>query len=348
LEISYHQESFLPFKCDNWSVTFIIVQSYKSMKSKHYLKNFISGSLAVRLGMLLGRVMSRKAGYRLGDKLARWIARHQNFSMVQAVKANQWVLRGENATAGDLEKFAQQVMQSAIRSLFDYFYFIRRPYELMKVISFGSGSNVLLERINQQQSCLLLGPHMSNFDLLAHGMALLGVKAQVLSFPNPNDAYKIQNKLREKAGLEVTPTSISAFRKARSRLREGGVVVTGVDRPLTGTALQKYRPRFCGREANLPVMHVRMAKEADVPIFVMCCVMLSDQTYQLQVSEPIWIKPIADPNMEIIINAEHILDVTEIMIKRDPGQWAMFYPIWPEVLNKLPGLSGKDNNGKES
>lgn len=318
------------------------------MRSKHYLKNFISGSLAVRLGMILGRVMSRKAGYHLGDKLARWIARHQNFSLVQAVKANQWVVRGENATADDLEVFAQQVFQSSMRSLFDYFYFIRRPNELMKVISFGPGSNAFLERINKQQACLLLGPHMSNFDLLAHGMALLGVKAQVLSFPNPNDAYKIQNKLREKAGLEVTPTSFSAFRKARARLRKGGVVVMGVDRPLPGPSLEKYRPRFCGREANLPVMHVRMAKEADVPIFVMCCVMLSDQTYQLQVSEPIWIKPNDDSNLEIITNAEHILSVTESMIKSDPGQWVMFYPIWPEVFYEIPGLSRKDNHGKES
>jgi KDO2-lipid IV(A) lauroyltransferase len=315
------------------------------MSSKHYLKNFISGSLAVRLGILLGRVMSRKAGYHLGDKLARWIARHQNFSLVQAVKANQWVVRGENATDDDLELYAQQVLQSAIRSLFDYFYFIRRPTELMKVISFGPGSDALLERIQKQQSCLLLGPHMSNFDLLAHGMALLGVKAQVLSFPNPNDAYKAQNKLREQAGLEVTPTSISAFRKARARLREGGVVVTGVDRPLTGSVLEKYRPRFCGREANLPVMHVRMAKEAGVPIFVMCCIMLPDQTYQLQVSDPIWIKPIAEPNLEIITNAERILDVTQSMIKKDPGQWVMFYPIWPEVYNEIHGFARKDNNG---
>jgi KDO2-lipid IV(A) lauroyltransferase len=318
------------------------------MSSKHYLKNFINGSLAVRLGLLLGRVLSREAGYHLGDKVAKWIARHQSFSLVQAVKANQWVIRGENAKAEDLEIFAQQVFQSAMRSLFDYFYFIRRPKELMKVISFGPGSEVLLERIHKQQACLLLGPHMSNFDLLAHGMALLGVKAQVLSFPNPNDAYKAQNKLREQAGLEVTPTSISAFRKARARLREGGVVVMGVDRPLTGPSLEKYRPRFCGREANLPVMHVRMAKEAGVPIFVMCCVMLSDQTYRLEVSEPIWIKPIADPNLEIITNAEHILGVTEDMIKKDPGQWVMFYPIWPEVLNELTGMSGKDNDGKEN
>lgn len=318
------------------------------MKTKHHLKNLISGSLAVRLGMFLGRVVSRKVGYQLGDKIAAWIAGHPNFSLVQAVKSNQWVIRGENASAEDLELYTREVFQSAIHSLFDYFYFIRRPKELLKVISFGPGSKVLIERINKQQSCLLLGPHMSNFDLLAHGMALLGVKAQVLSFPNPNDAYKFQNKLREKAGLEVTPMSLSAFRKARARLREGGVVVTGVDRPLTGSALEKYRPHFCGREANLPVMHVRMAKEAGVPIFVMCCVMLSDSKYQLQVSEPIWIKPIDDPNEEIVTNAEYILDVTEAMIKKDPGQWAMFYPVWPEVIEQLPEWSGKDNDDKKN
>lgn len=318
------------------------------MNGMNYLKEIINGAMAVRLGMLIGRVISRRSGYRLASRLARWIARQQQLPMVQAVKANQWVMRGENTTEKELDVYTVQVFTSALHSLFDYFYFIKRPEKLLDVMSFGPGSEMLLRRIESKQPCLLLGPHMSNFDLMAHGMALMGVKAQILSFPNPNEAYKVQNKLREKAGFEVTPTSISSFRKALTRLRSGGVVVTGVDRPLTGTTLEKYTPKFCGRITNLPVMHVRMAKETGVPIFVICCIMLSNHRYQLQVSEPIWMQPINDPNLEIMTNAEHILNVTEEVIKKDPGQWVMFYPVWPETLNNFPGSKGKAADDKRS
>ena len=44
----------------------------------------------------------------------------------------------------------------------------------------------------------------------------------------------------------------------------------------------------------------------------------------------------ADLVQEIVSNAEAVLEVLEGVILRAPDQWAMFYPVWPDVMDKVP------------
>ena len=43
-----------------------------------------------------------------------------------------------------------------------------------------------------------------------------------------------------------------------------------------------------------------------------------------------------DRDEELIVNAEAVLKVAEGYLKKAPEQWAMFYPVWPQVLNETP------------
>jgi hypothetical protein len=56
----------------------------------------------------------------------------------------------------------------------------------------------------------------------------------------------------------------------------------------------------------------------------------------LDTSEPIQMKSHPDPHEEIIRNAETVLKVGEAYIRAHTGQWAMFYPVWPDLMNKVP------------
>jgi lauroyl/myristoyl acyltransferase len=40
---------------------------------------------------------------------------------------------------------------------------------------------------------------------------------------------------------------------------------------------------------------------------------------------------------EIVQNAETILAVVASYIRQAPDQWAMFYSVWPETLDQVPG-----------
>ena len=43
----------------------------------------------------------------------------------------------------------------------------------------------------------------------------------------------------------------------------------------------------------------------------------------------------SDRDEEILMNAEKVLEVAEVMIRQAPEQWSMFYPVWPDVLPML-------------
>jgi lauroyl/myristoyl acyltransferase len=39
-----------------------------------------------------------------------------------------------------------------------------------------------------------------------------------------------------------------------------------------------------------------------------------------------------DPAEELQLNMRRVLDMLEEIIRRWPGQWQMFVPVWPELL----------------
>lgn len=299
------------------------------------VKNFLSDAVAVRIALVLGKLLTRRAGYKLADSVGKWISNRQHYEMVRAVKANQWVVHDGKLNAGELDTLTAKVFQSAGRCLFDYFHYIGRPESLFKIVSFGPESQQAIERIRNHQPTVIIVPHLSSFEVMGYAFALNNIPVQVLSFPNPNDAYKMQNKLRRRVGIEITPMSLSAFRDARKRLREGGSILTGLDRPLVGNQLEKYRPKFFGRETNLPVAYVRLAKEANAPIYIMACISQPDGSYFLTGSKAIWVAPKRDLSEEIVFNAERVLSKAADLIQQRPEQWAMFYPVWPEVLDEI-------------
>ncbi len=306
------------------------------------LKDFASGSFSVNLGLFLGKVIPLKTGHRLAQSVGAWIARHPSYKMVQGVRANQWVAGDEQMSAEELKAQTRLVFQSVVRSLFDYYYYIRRPEKLKEIIRLSPQAQAAFTEGGEGHSAILMIPHMSNFDLMGHALTLFGIKVQILSFPAPNEAYKMQNRLREEVGVVVTPMSFSAFRAAKSRLKSGGYVVTGLDRPMPADSKEKYRPRFFGREASLPVIHVRLAKETGAAVYVMACMAQPDGTYLLESSQPYIMEEMPDLQEETILNAERLLAEAEKFIRKAPEQWAMFYPVWPEVLEKIAFIMEKD------
>jgi len=253
-------------------------------------------------------------------------------AMVKAVRANQWVIHHQNLNKEELKKIPKTVFRSAAKCMFDYFHYLPKPKELQEIVSYSPEAKAAIERIRNNKPCVIVCPHLSNFDLMGYSLALIDLEVQVLSFPNPNASYKLQNQLRESLGILVTPMNLSTFRQARQRLKEGGSILTGLDRPVGNDRHVKYRPTFFGYETNLPVTYVRMALEADAPIFIMAATSQRDGTYYLEGSKPIWMDSADDLDTEILTNANKVLREAEGLIQEYAEQWAMFYPIWTQFL----------------
>jgi KDO2-lipid IV(A) lauroyltransferase len=121
---------------------------------------------------------------------------------------------------------------------------------------------------------------------------------------------------------------MESFQQATRHLREGGTVITGVDRPWQGG---QYKPKFFGHPSALPVTTIQMAIRTETPVMLLACIRQPDQRYILHASDLIELHKHADREVELLENTELVLSVAEKFISSAPEQWAMFYPVWPEI-----------------
>ncbi len=299
------------------------------------LQAFLNSRLSIALGVILSRVPT-PVGFQIAYWLGDLLAARKNNSMVRAVRANLWVVHGELPTASELDELVRQTYRSAARSLYEFWHYIHDNRAVIDMVEFEESFTGIVEQARRdKQGLLMVLPHLSNFDLVGRSAVLHGIPLHVLSYPRPPGGYRWQNALRQLPGLTITPMSVEALRQASITLRGGGIVVTGIDRPLPGED-SKYPVRFFGRTASLPVFHIRLALKHDLPIVVVGGRRKTDGNYAVWASPPIPMKRSKDLVEEIVQNAEAVLDVMSGFIRSAPDQWAMFYPVWPDALSQMP------------
>lgn len=297
-------------------------------------QDILNGSFLSGFAVFLGRVLPKSVGYRVGEIIALTTGAFKNSLPVRSLRANQWIASDKCMTSAELDNAVNAVYRLSGANLYDYYHHLTRPKEVLAKVDFSARFKQHLDDNRETgQGMLFVLPHTGNFDMAGMALAKRGISFQVLSYPHPPGGYKLQNTIRELTGVETTPMSFEALHSAGERLRKGGIVITGVDRPL---ADGNYRPRFFGRPAGLPVGHVRMALKTGVPIIVIAVKNLLNRRYLVDASEPIYMQPYRDRTLEIERNAESVLEQVERFIRSAPQQWLMFYPVWPEVLAETP------------
>ena len=298
------------------------------------LQRFSNSRFAVSLMLTLSQLMPRWVGQQLVGLVARLIVCRRQRPMVQAIRANQWVLSGQKLTAPELDARACQVIQASGSALFDHYHNLRAPRSARRMVQFTPHMlDVIAERQQGQHGAVFVASHTGSFDLAGMALVQAGLKFLVLSFPQPPGGYQLQNELRRLSGIEIMPLNIEALQAARQRLQSGGTVLTGLDRPWPEST---HHPRFFGRPTALPVAYIPLALRNKAPVYFVYCLSQPKGKYLLDCSEPIWLESYPDRDTEIIANAEKILRLAEEVLQAHPEQWAMTYPLWPESLDQIP------------
>lgn len=298
------------------------------------LQSIINSRLGIALVLGLGKIIPAKFGYKLANHLADFIASRKNSKIVRAVRANQWIVTGEGLSKEALDNHTKETFRQTARCIFDLYHNMHNYQAIVeKVILSPKLIDFLDTRSKGKEGTLMVAPHLSNFDMAGRAIALNGYDIQALSYPQPQGSYQWQNRLRRETGIDITPMSTESMRKAKSRLKNGGLVLTGIERPLAST---NYYPRFFGRPAPLPTSYVRMALQTHSAILIVACIGTPETDYFVECSDLIYMKSYDNVTDEIERNAEKVLKQIEPYIRDHPNQWAMFYPVWPETLDEMP------------
>jgi KDO2-lipid IV(A) lauroyltransferase len=298
------------------------------------LQSLTTSQTGVALMLGIGRFIPPQIGYRVTDIIARWLASRRHNPMTIAVRANQWVVAADEVTPQQLDEMVLKTFRHHTRSLYMYYRHLFNPATSGDLIEFSPDLVELIQKTRDSQfPMIIVAIHMSNFDLVGYSAFKLGVKALALSLDNPKSGHRRQNEIRKGYGFDVVPASVSTIRLAEKRLREGGTVLTGIDRPLPQS---KYYPKFFGRPATLPVMHIILSMRTNVPVFVVAPIMGPDGKFRVLASKPVSMEQHENRRTAITRNAEKVLSVAEGFIRQAPFQWVMFYPVWPGVIEQVP------------
>ena len=298
------------------------------------LQSFINSRFGIGLILGIGKLIPPKTGFKLADWVAMKIASRKDSQMVRALQANQWIVTGQKLSSEDLDAQVLNTFRHIAYVQYDLYHNLdNHRATLDRMILCPRLVDFLNSRMGGNEGTLIVAPHLSNFDLAGRAMALNGFSIQVLSYPQPHGGYQWQNRLRKDIGIDISPTSTESLRRAKARLRAGGVVITGLERPLPET---NYHPKFFGYPAPVPVFYVRLALQTNSAMLVVACVGTPEENYVLECSDLIYLEPNDDPVQEIEKNAEKVLKAAEPFIRAHPEQWAMTYPVWPFALKQMP------------
>lgn len=298
------------------------------------LQQIISSSFSLRLVSALAKRLPPRVGYGVASGVAEYIARQRNSKVVRAIRANQWVVRGELFDGVALDQAVRETLRHSARCVFDLYHYVENTDAAGSLIVLEPSFQHIARRHEfESRGLLVVGLHLSNFDLVLQWLCKGGLKLLVITIPDPQGGRRMEYEIRQRTGINLLPASMAAIRQALKYLQQGGLVLTGADRPIPNP---QVRPCFFGRSAALPVHHVYLATKAQVPLVVVVANFQSDGKYHACASDPIEMDRYSDPDVGLLRNAEKVLRVAEGFIQRAPQQWSVPLAVWPDVLDWVP------------
>lgn len=294
-------------------------------------KEFFAKGWPTRLGFYLGKYLPPRGGRWVAGAISRLIVTCK-FDTYQAARANLRHVLGPEISEKELERAVYRLFSNASRGYYELFHNVGRgsinvekfypPVRLTDAVK-----RYLDQALASGRGLFILGAHMSNFDLALIGLSqYLPVPLQALSLPDPPPGFEFFNRLREKGNVIITPVSPGALRDAIARLRQGGVVVTGVDRPVPNG---NDPVEFFGATAYLPTGYIRIPLRTDCLVMTVAAY-YEDDVYHVVANPPMTMERTGDEAADIALNLRRVLAEIEGLIRRHPDQWMMFVPVWPE------------------
>jgi lauroyl/myristoyl acyltransferase len=293
------------------------------------LQRFLGSRLVTGVGMSISKYLPPTAGYAIGGLIAgliNWLKP----DVYWIVHANLRQVVGPQVDEKTVHRLVRQVFRNTTRNNYEVWHLVGRGLEALRAVIHVPPD--VWERIDQVRrrgkGVIIAGAHTGNFDVGLLALATQKWETQVLGLAiRPAGGFDLMDHMRTRTGVHLTPISVPALREAIKRLRAGGVVLTGVDRPVGD---EEQWVEFFGRPAPLPTGHVRLALKTDAVIFVASAYRDSQRSNVVRLSAPLEMVRTGDPDEDLRVNMRRVTAWLEEFIRARPEQWAMFVPVWPE------------------
>ncbi len=295
---------------------------YPVFRKKQFKQVHPISERLMRMGLFLARVLPRAVGYPLVQTIA-WLWGLFSPHARGILENNLRPVLGESRCRRRWT--ALRIFVHAARQYYEMFYLPSvPPARIATMVHFDEpGWSRFVDTYNSGKGVILIAPHLSSFDLAGQALTARGYPMLVLVLPEQERGFLFLNRLREFQQTRIMPVGPKALRAALRVLAEGGIVVTGADRPIKG---QGTEVEFFGRPTLLPDGHVRLALHTGAGLFLAYCRREQGQ-YRVNML-PIELLRAGDRETSVRENVRRIARTMEPCIRAHPEQWHLFQQLW--------------------
>jgi KDO2-lipid IV(A) lauroyltransferase len=260
--------------------------------------------LGGRLGILAGMVLSKR--FRLAEENLRrafpgWSQRK--------VRLTCWANFQHIGICG-VEMLRLDMLSCEPKEL-EHHYQLADWHHLEEALELGKGAIALTGHFGFWES--------GHYALPAGGIDFVSVAKPM---KNPlTDRYI--NNIREAFGGQVLNSRHGARRILKS-LQQGKTVAILLDQHISPPG--SVPTQFFGRPAYTTTAITNLAMKYQVPVVPMFCQRLADGRYQIAAQPMIFLT--GQGEEAIIANTQHLTDIIETAVRRDPSQWFWMHKRW--------------------
>ena len=173
---------------------------------------------------------------------------------------------------------------------------------------------------------LAVSCHMGSYEVVS---AIWSATLAPVSFfaeeLEPRALYEWYRDTRARLGISVLTLDHGGIRRVLEALREQEMVITAIDRDITGTG---HVMPFFGKPTPIPLGPAAIALRLGTPLFPVCVYRLPDDTYMAEGAPLVYAKSTGDTRADQVRATEELLRNIERFIQQHPEQWHVPHRIW--------------------
>jgi phosphatidylinositol dimannoside acyltransferase len=198
--------------------------------------------------------------------------------------------------------------------------------ELMRPRLEVRGMEHLDEARAHKKGVLAVSCHMGSYEVAS---AIWSANLSPVSFfaeeLEPRALFEWYRETRARLGISVLTLDLGGIRKVLQALRDEEIVITAIDRDVTGTG---HVMPFFGRPAAIPLGPAAIALRLGTPLLPVCVFRKPDDNYVAEAVPLLMPQDTGHPKEDQIRATQQVLRQIEVFIQRHPEQWHVPHRIW--------------------
>src|SRR5260370_35540585 len=231
---------------------------------------------------------------------------------------------------GDVRKLSWVKFRNHAKAYADLMMLPWMNVEAMRPLMQVDGLENLAHARAMGKGVLVVSCHMGSYEVAsAIWSATVSPVSLFAEELEPRALFEWYRDTRARLGISVLPLHLGGLRKVTQALQEQEMVITAIDRDITGTG--RLMP-FFGRPAPIPMGPAAIALRMGTPLLPACVYRLPDDTYSAETAPPVIAQPTDDPRADEVRVPQELLRHIEAFIPPHPDQ----SPLPPPIFEVAP------------